>query len=111
MTRIVRRSLIGAVAGALASLVVLPTLRYPVPLFFLAIVVGCSFSLSMPPQFPDYVSITAGGAMVPKDTSHMNGWDFGPGDMSIQFYGDWCKNLQSASISDLQAIFGCGPIS
>jgi len=67
MTRIVRRSLIGAIAGALASLVVLPTLRYPVPLFFLAIVVGSSFSLSMEPTRDTYVDsmMTAGALGVP----------------------------------------------
>jgi hypothetical protein len=74
-------------------------------------IVSCSFPLQMAPQYPDFVDVRAGGQRVPKDTSHMNGWDYGPSNQSVLFYGNWCSMLQSGSIPAVQAIFGCGPIS
>src|SRR5262249_10089846 len=73
-------------------------------------IISCSFDLPMRPPDPDLVSITANGQMVPRDPSHMNGWDYGPGMMSIQFYGSYCQNLQSGMIMNVMAIFGCPPI-
>src|SRR5262249_12784864 len=60
--------------------------------------ISCSFQLQTAPANPDYVHIiiTPGNTMVPRDPAHMNGWDFGPGNLSIQFYGPYCQQLQSA---------------
>jgi len=74
-------------------------------------IISCSFPLGMAPPNPANVGITADGNMVPHDTTHMNGWDYGPGMTSIQFYGSWCSQLQSGSVMNVQAIFACGPIS
>jgi hypothetical protein len=74
-------------------------------------IVSCSFALQMAPPRPDLVSVRAGNQAVPRDTSHMNGWDFGPGNLSIQFYGSWCTMLQGGAINDVHAIFGCPPVS
>ncbi|HJZ87513.1 MAG TPA: vWA domain-containing protein [Polyangia bacterium] len=73
-------------------------------------VVSCTFQLTMQPPDPNMVRVTANGTIVPRDTTHMNGWDFGAGNMSITFYGSWCNMLQSGSITDVHAIFGCPPI-
>ena len=72
---------------------------------------SCTFPLQMPPPDPDRVDVTANGMPVPRDPSHMNGWDFGANDMSITFYGDWCRQLQSGLISDVHVVFGCAPVS
>ena len=74
-------------------------------------IISCSFALQMPPPYPDYVDVQVNGMSVPKDTTHMNGWDFGPGMNSIQFYGSYCTQLQGGNITDVHAIFGCGPIA
>ena len=74
-------------------------------------IISCSFALQSAPPNPDFVGVELGGSMVPRDTTHMNGWDFGPGNMSIQFYGAACTSLQSGGATNVQAIFGCGPIS
>jgi hypothetical protein len=74
-------------------------------------IISCSFPLGMAPPNPANVGITADGNMVPHDPTHMNGWDYGPGMTSIQFYGSWCSQLQSGSVMNVQAIFACGPIS
>lgn len=73
-------------------------------------IISCNLQLPMRPPYPDQVVVTANGQTVPRDTTHMNGWDFGPGDTSIQFYGSYCSMLQSGGISNVQAIYGCPPI-
>lgn len=74
-------------------------------------IISCTFPLQMAPARPDLVTVSEGAQSVPHDTTHMNGWDFGPNNMSIQFYGTWCTMLQSGSASNVQAVYGCPPIS
>jgi hypothetical protein len=70
-------------------------------------IASCSFPLDPAPAQPDLVSIEGDGATVPKDKTHMNGWDFGPGNMSIVFYGSYCNNLKAGTLTKIKAIFGC----
>jgi len=64
----------------------------------------------MAPPDPNMVRVTANGMIVPRDSAHMNGWDYGPNNLSIIFYGSWCNQLQSGMIQNVHAIFGCPPI-
>ena len=74
-------------------------------------IISCTFPLTMAPPSPGDVTVTANnGQVVPRDPSHMNGWDFGAANMSIQFYGSWCQMLQAGSITNVHAIFGCPPV-
>jgi hypothetical protein len=68
--------------------------------------VSCIFPLQMVPPNPDLVRIQSNGHDVMRDPTHMNGWDFGPGDKSIVFYGPACDYLQGFSTS-VNATFGC----
>ena len=70
-------------------------------------VISCSYPLSAPPPAPDMVTIRVGSDVVPHDATHANGWDFGPNDLSIDFFGSWCQLLQSGSIMQVQAVYGC----
>jgi hypothetical protein len=70
-------------------------------------IASCNFALQMPPGLPDLVTINANGVTIPRDKSHMNGWDYGPGNASIVFYGSYCDQLKAGSINDVKAIFGC----
>jgi hypothetical protein len=70
-------------------------------------IASCNFPLDMAPAQPDLVSIEADGATIPKDPTHMNGWDFGPGNTSIVFYGDYCQKLKDNKITNVKAIFAC----
>jgi hypothetical protein len=74
-------------------------------------IVSCSYALQTAPANPDLVEIQEDGATIPRDKSHMNGWDFGPNDLSINFYGTACSNLQNGSVSNVAASYGCPPIS
>jgi hypothetical protein len=74
-------------------------------------IISCSFPLATPPAHPEDVSVDVGAQTVPRDPAHANGWDFGPGQMSIQFYGSFCTMLQSGAINSVEAVYGCGPVS
>jgi von Willebrand factor type A domain len=73
-------------------------------------IVSCNFALQMKPPYPEHVTVTADGQMVPRDSGHANGWDFGPGNMSIQFYGTYCASLQGGATTKIVATFGCPPV-
>jgi hypothetical protein len=73
-------------------------------------VVSCTFALTQVPPNPSLVTVQADGVDVPRDTTHMNGWDFGPGMMSIILYGTYCSRLQAGMIMNVSATFGCPPI-
>lgn len=70
-------------------------------------IVSCSFDLQMPPNDPNLVDIQSNGMSLPRDPMHMNGWDFGPGNMSIVFYGPACMALQQGVTSSISAVYNC----
>ena len=73
---------------------------------------SCSYQLSEAPPDPDLVTVTADGVPVPRSTSHTNGWDYHPDEMTITFFGDYCTNIESAVIESVEFVFGCvGPIA
>jgi hypothetical protein len=73
-------------------------------------IVACSYALQMPPMNPDLVEIDGNNGKIPRDTTHMNGWDYGPGDMSINFYGAACDDLQKGVTTSIMAVYNCPPI-
>jgi hypothetical protein len=73
--------------------------------------VSCSYALTSAPMSPDLVTIQAGSKTIPRDMTHMNGWDYGPMNMSIIFYGSACMDLQTGITQSVSAIYGCPPVS
>jgi hypothetical protein len=74
-------------------------------------IISCSYALQQAPMNPDLVEIDSGSSVVPRDTTHMNGWDYGPGDMSIVFYGNACADLQNGVVQSVTAVYNCPPVS
>ncbi|MBL8683326.1 MAG: VWA domain-containing protein [Myxococcales bacterium] len=79
----------------------------------------CEFMLQVDPMRADpnlinvYYTPTSGGMgrFIPRDTSHMNGWDYTAGGRSIVFYGMICDEvLMGSSGSSVQIIYGCPTI-
>lgn len=74
-------------------------------------VASCSYTLEMAPPSPDLVTVEANGKTVPRDPTRTEGWDYGPMQTSIVFYGQSCKDLQQGLVSTVRAIFGCPPLA
>ena len=69
-------------------------------------------TLTVAPTDPTLVSIDDNnGNKIPHDPTHMDGWDFGPNNLSIVFYGAACTSLQSGVTSSISAVYGCPGIS
>jgi hypothetical protein len=69
---------------------------------------SCTFPLSPPPPAPQNVAVNVDGTRVAQDPTQMGGWNYGPGNNSIVFYGATCEALKSGASKDVQIIFGCG---
>lgn len=67
----------------------------------------CSFGLGSAPPDPSNIAVTGDGLRIPKDLTHMNGWDYGTGGTSIQIYGSWCDQARAGTLKDIKAVFGC----
>jgi hypothetical protein len=70
-------------------------------------IASCTFTVKPPdpPADPNNVAVKANGMTVPKSAT--DGWQFGPSMTSIEITGSWCAQIQSGTITDIQAIFAC----
>jgi hypothetical protein len=68
---------------------------------------SCSFGLGTAPPDPTNIAVTSSGNKIPQDTTHMNGWDYGTGQTSVQLFGKWCDDAKAGKLTDVKAIFGC----
>jgi hypothetical protein len=71
----------------------------------------CSFGFDRMPPDPTNIAVLGDGTKIPKDATHMNGWDYGTNMTSIQIYGKWCDDAKSGKLKDVKAIFGCPGIT
>ena len=75
------------------------------------IVPSCSFELTSLPPVPEDVAVYFDGVAVPRNPSHVNGWDYHPDASTITFFGTYCDQLTSGQVSAVDFIFGCpGPV-
>lgn len=44
---------------------------------------------------------------VPRDTAHVDGWDYDPATMKLTLYGTACARVQDHSETDVDVVFGC----
>ncbi len=73
-------------------------------------IISCEFPLSKPPARPEATTVFMQGQMVPRDEMKMEGWDFGPGNMSIILYGSWCDKVKAGGGDTVEARLGCGTV-
>ncbi len=58
-------------------------------------IISCSFALMSLPDQNQMIEVTVGGQKIPRDMTHMNGWDIDPNTKTLTFYGDACTALQT----------------
>jgi hypothetical protein len=69
----------------------------------------CRFMLQMAPAASNADTVTLNGAVIPRDTGHIEGWDYtGPTPpRAITLYGAWCDQLLASRTWQLEVFFGC----
>jgi hypothetical protein len=75
------------------------------------LVIGCDFVLTDPPvDLQELFAFFNNTTSVPRDLTHMNGWDYDPATMTLTFYGMYCDQLSAGQVTDVDIVYGCaGP--
>ena len=69
---------------------------------------SCVFALPGPPPVPDRVSVVLDGTSVPRDTQHLNGWDYtDTRHTSFSLYGTWCQTVLDSRSFEIRVTYGC----
>lgn len=71
------------------------------------IALRCSISLEEPPSNPDLVNVYFDGEVVASDPDEGWSWD---GEATIRVNGEACDRLESGSVLDARAVFGCDTV-
>lgn len=71
------------------------------------VAIRCSIELDAPPDDPGLVNVYFDGEVVASDPE--NGWTW-DGDATIVVTGDACERLESGSVLDARAVFGCDTV-
>ena len=78
------------------------------PLTLLDTETSCVFLLPSPPSVPDVVSVTVNGATVPRDPSHLLGWDYTDTRLTtVVLFGAWCDTFVSSQTATISIYYGC----
>jgi hypothetical protein len=73
-----------------------------------ALTVSCSYTVNPAPTDLDETYVYFSGTeLVPRDPTHMLGWDYDPTTMQITIYGDDCNRLKARTVTQVDVIFGC----
>jgi hypothetical protein len=72
------------------------------------LVVSCEYTVDPAPPDVDqtYVYFT-NNELVPRDPTHVAGWDYDPATMKLTFYGSHCDRLQTHAVTDVDVVYGC----
>ncbi|HKO49688.1 MAG TPA: vWA domain-containing protein [Polyangiaceae bacterium] len=69
---------------------------------------SCVFDLKSTPPDPDNIAVQINGQKAPKDTTHMNGWDYTSADnRRVEVYGQWCEQLKTPDAKKVNFVLGC----
>ena len=71
-------------------------------------VVSCTYMVNQtPPSLDETYVIYSGSTLVPRDTTHVAGWDYDPATMLLTVYGTYCDQLKTHVVTSVDVVFGC----
>jgi hypothetical protein len=71
-------------------------------------VISCSYRVDPPPADLAQTYVWFGQTeLVPRDPTHMAGWDYDAATQMITLYGMYCDRLKTHVVSKVDVIFGC----
>lgn len=70
---------------------------------------SCTFELTHIPPDPANVAVHVNGMSAPRDTTHVEGWDYTNADeLEVEVYGSWCEQIKGAAAGNkVNFILGC----
>lgn len=71
-----------------------------------AAVLSCSYALTGAPD-EDTMFVRFDGTTIPRDPTHINGWDYDSATNTLTFYGAACTSLRTGDVIDLVVGSGC----
>jgi hypothetical protein len=72
-------------------------------------VMSCTLKMDYPPEISEWLWVYFDGEPVHRDRDHVDGWDYDPVTVTINFYGPTCDLLKSGAIEKVEVMVGCGP--
>jgi hypothetical protein len=73
--------------------------------------ISCELALKETPPDPNKLYVfESNGAVIAKDPSHANGWDYDPSGNRVVFYGPTCQDLKDGKLAGLDLVFGCATV-
>ncbi len=69
--------------------------------------IGCILKLKKAPENLQQLYVFFDKVAVPKDTDHLDGWDYDKTANQITFYGAACTKLNENQVQDLDIVYGC----
>ena len=70
-------------------------------------VTTCTFPLVTRPLDPNFVSVTVGSRLLPRDPTHTEGWDYVMNGAAIEVFGSVCTELKNGTALTAGVHFGC----
>ncbi len=72
---------------------------------------SCDIVPVSPPPNPGLVALSLDGQQIPRDETHVNGWDFSSlgASSTIRVYGLPCLQLQYREVGIIEILYGCPP--
>jgi hypothetical protein len=71
-------------------------------------VVSCEYTIDpAPPDVEQTFVWFENTTQVPRDPTHVDGWDYDVATLKLRFYGSYCDQLESKQVDDVDVIFGC----
>jgi hypothetical protein len=67
----------------------------------------CVFPLAAPPLDREYVGVTVDSRLIPRDPSHVQGWDYTMNGMAVEIFGSECTDLKNGAAMSVGVHFGC----
>jgi len=73
-----------------------------------ALTVSCTYKVDPAPTDLSQTWVyESGNQLIPRDTTHANGWDYDDANQHLTLYGPPCDHLKDLTVTMLDVIFGC----
>ena len=66
----------------------------------------CVYEFATTPDDVDGITVSIDGEEIVRDSAHLNGWDYMPGNL-LQLFGDACSAIRDGHPHDVEVVYNC----